>query len=138
MLLPFLLFCWLGFTQRSSEIPDARVCALGLHRGSQHHAVHGHIHLPQGLAPQDFSLSQKPGRTVTDGREICVVVLITHPSEQCHLSFSYSHFVLFHHPLFHFIYVCLFHFSPPSFIHLSRVTLASQGFLAFLVLMERE
>ena len=26
-----------------------RVCAFGLHRGSQHHAVHGHIHLPQGL-----------------------------------------------------------------------------------------
>ena len=33
----------------SSEIPGVRVCALGLHRGSQHHAVHGHIHLPQGL-----------------------------------------------------------------------------------------
>lgn len=30
-------------------IPGVRVCALGLHRGSQHHAVHGHIHLPQGL-----------------------------------------------------------------------------------------
>lgn len=32
-----------------APFPGVRVCAFGLHRGSQHHAVHGHIHLPQGL-----------------------------------------------------------------------------------------
>lgn len=42
-------------------IPGVRVCALGLHRGSQHHAVHGHIHLPQGL----FHLGC-PGPTLED------------------------------------------------------------------------
>ncbi len=39
----------LGILPNVSVIPGVRVCALGLHRGSQHHAVHGHIHLPQGL-----------------------------------------------------------------------------------------
>lgn len=41
-------YCWL-FLPGILMIPGVRVCALGLHRGSQHHAVHGHIHLPQGL-----------------------------------------------------------------------------------------
>lgn len=36
------------------------------------------------------------------------------------------------------IYLCLICSSTPSFIHLSRVTLASPGFSAFLVLMARE
>ncbi len=29
--------------------PEVSVCALGLHCGGQHHAVHGHIHLLHGL-----------------------------------------------------------------------------------------
>lgn len=41
----------------ASVIPGVRVCALGLHRGSQHHAVHGHIHLPQGLGLHEESPS---------------------------------------------------------------------------------
>ncbi|CAG14047.1 unnamed protein product, partial [Tetraodon nigroviridis] len=44
-----ILVSWL-----SPEIPGVRVCALGLHRGSQHHAVHGHIHLPHGFVLHGF------------------------------------------------------------------------------------
>lgn len=38
-----------AFPCGARALPSVRVCAFGLHRGSQHHAVHGHIHLPQGL-----------------------------------------------------------------------------------------
>ena len=55
----------------SSEIPGVRVCALGLHRGSQHHAVHGHIHLLQGLVLQSPPIGPHLGHTwVTPGSHL--------------------------------------------------------------------
>ena len=47
------------------------VCALGLHRGSQHHAVHGHIHLLQGLVLQSPPIGPHLGHTwVTPGSHL--------------------------------------------------------------------
>jgi len=84
----------------SSEIPDVRVCALGLHRGSRHHAVHGHIHLPQGLALQDHSSA---ATTTTRGR-----------TRAKHHSLCQSFFFFFFFVVVGYVFVLLFTVSPIS------------------------
>ena len=106
---------WLQ-SQKSAEIPEVGVCALGLHRGSQHHAVHGHIHLPHGLVlhGDPFGPTDPPSTGP----------LISAPEEP--------------RSWYHTASRCQKTYSPLHSSPLCRASLESQDCLAYLALMAKE